>query len=157
MWPGADGTFLLRPRSASSLSLLFIPVLMVPRFYYTCFSVEIGSLNILKKINSSSNAYLLGGNSHHLLSSNDLPGICMHLHPRNHLQRRRHSPGFTDKETEAQRGGTSCSRSQGLGSAHGSPGPPGVSPLPPPEPQSPAPCSTNQTGLPSALLGGRGG
>ena len=32
---------------------------------------------------------------------------------------------------------------------------PGMSPLPPPEPQSPAPCSTNQTGLPSALLGRR--
>ena len=49
VWPGAQGTFLSMPRPASSLSLLFIPVLMVPRFYYTCFSVEIGSLNILKK------------------------------------------------------------------------------------------------------------
>lgn len=29
-----------------------------------------------KKINSSSNAHFLGGNSHHLLSSNDL----LHLH-----------------------------------------------------------------------------
>lgn len=123
VWPGAQGTFLLMSRPASSLSLLFIPVLMVPRFYYTCFSVEIGSLNILKKINSSSNAYLLGGNRHHLLSSNDLPGICMHLHLPNHLQRRRHSPGFTDEETEAQRGGVSCSGSKGLGSGCSSPSP----------------------------------
>ena len=153
MWPGAEGTFLLMPRSASSLSLLFTPVSMVPRFYYTCFSVEIGSLNILKKINSSSNAYLLGGNSHHLLSSNDLPGICMHLHPPNHLQRRRHSPGFTDEETEE---GYPARGHKGLEAAAAARAP-GVSPLPPPEPQSPAPCSTNQTGLPSALLGGRGG
>lgn len=138
------------PRSASSPHLfLFIPGLMVPQFYYAYFSVEIGRLNILKKINSSSNAHLLSDNSHHLLSSSSLLGIYTHLHPLSDLWRGCHSPRFTDKETEAQRGDVSWSRSK----EPRQPCP--ICPLTCLKPQSPAPCSVHQRGLPSALLGGR--
>lgn len=105
------------------------------------------------KINSSSNAHFLGDNSHHLLNSNGLS----HFHasfpsPQSPSGRVGQGEGvalpagFTEEETEAQRGAVSWSRSQEFISGHGSSVQPVPwhAPSPTPEPQSPALCSVHQ-------------